>query len=126
MPTSNWVDPAVKNFLSYFGKTKKPRIAIRNANPDDLVRIAHKIYNDDVMWFETDLEIIELPSDELPEIDIAYLDPVDFHEIKIPKKLKMIITGADADKNHIFNLGYQNVADESGYQIWIKRGVRRG
>ena len=77
------------------------------------------------MWFETDLEIVELPSDEVPELDVAYLDPVDFHEIKIPKKLKMIITGADADKNHIFNLGYQNVADESGYQIWVKRGVRR-
>lgn len=124
--TTPWVQPAVKNFLSYFGKTKKPRIAVRNASPDDLVRVAHKIYNDELMWFETDLEIIELPNDEVPEISVAYLDPADFHEIKIPKKLKMIITGADADKNYIFNLGYQNVADESGYQIWVKRGFRRG
>lgn len=123
---SPWVDTAVKNYLSYFGKTKKPRIAIRHHSPDDLVRIAHKIYNDESMWFETDLEIIELPSDEVPEISVAYLDQADFHEIKIPKKLNMIITGADADKNHIFNLGYQNVADESGYQIWVKRGFRRG
>ena len=22
--------------------------------------------------------------------------------------------------------GFQNVADESGYQIWVKRGFRRG
>ena len=123
---SQWVDPAVKNFLSYFGKTKKPRIAVRNASPDDLVRVAHKIYNDELMWFETDLEIIELPEGEAPEIDVAYLNAVDFREIEIPKKLKMIITGADADKNYIFNLGYQNVADESGYQIWVKRGFRRG
>ena len=123
---SQWVDPAVKNFLSYFGKTKKPRIAVRNASPDDLVRVAHKIYNDEPMWFETDLEIIELPEGEAPEIDVAYLNAVDFREIEIPKKLKMIITGADADKNYIFNLGYQNVADESGYQIWVKRGFRRG
>ena len=123
---SLWVAPAVKNYLSYFGKTKKPRVAVRNADPDDLVRIAHKIYNDEPMWFETDLEIVELPSDEVTDLDIAYLDPTDFDEIKIPKKLKMIITGSEADKNHIFNLGYQNVADESGYQIWVKRGVRRG
>lgn len=123
---SSWVNPAVKNYLSYFGKTKKPRIAIRHHNPDDLVRIASKIYNDDPMWFETDLELVELPGDELPEISIAYLDAIDFDQIEIPKRLNMIITGADADKNHIFNLGYQNVADESGYQIWVKRGVRRG
>lgn len=116
-----WTEPALKNYLSYFGKTKKPRMGFMEGRPDELVRLASKIYSDDKQWFETDLQLVKLPDEDAPELDVLYIPSGKVETTKIPKKTKMIVTDGGANRDYIFNLGQQLVFDESGYQVWVRR-----
>ena len=119
--TSVWTEPALRNYLAYFGKTKKPRMGFVDGRPDELVRLASKIYSDDKQWFETDLQLVKLPSATPHPLDMAYVPSGVVETTKIPKKTKMIVTDSGANREYVFNLGYQNVFDESGYQVWVLR-----
>lgn len=123
---NNWFEQLVKNYLFYFGKTRKPVIAFMSGRPDALVRAAKRIYDDEDIWFESDLVLVKLPDEDAPQIDILQLTAEEADSIDIPKRTKMLIVIGKPSKNELFNKGYQNIFSDSITELWVSQKTRHG
>lgn len=123
---NEWLTPLINNYLHYFGKTRKPVVAFSSGSPDNLIRVAKKIYDDEDLWFETDVRLVKLPDDEAPDIDVLQLTPSESSAIDIPKKTKALVILGSSDKDFIFNKGFQNVFANEAAEVWVSRKTQRG
>lgn len=80
---NSWLDPVVRNYLNYFGASKKPVVwEVGSRDGRDGVELAERIYEGEKTWFWTNAKVVCLePNPMQADIIRAEYPEVEVHEL---------------------------------------------
>ena len=79
---NHWLDPLIKNYINYFGTTKKPVVwEVGSRDGRDAVEIATRIYDGHEDWFWSYARIVALE----PNPDQAKIIEKNYPEVDLMK-----------------------------------------